>query len=173
MTFDVRFVSALSDRAAYHTLMVEYFQGIVARLSAAGGPDLAPVTLAGETLAHIADTLPPKGRLALAYDPDGRLVGTGSFRLIGADTAEFKRMYVRPEAQRRGLGRKLFEARLSEARAMGCRRIVADTVKGNQPMLSLYAHYGFQHVPRYQGNFNPPELDPFLVYLERPLTETE
>ncbi|WP_170482755.1 GNAT family N-acetyltransferase [Ruegeria arenilitoris] len=166
MTYDVRFVTELRDADAYHALMTEYFQGIASRLSAAGGPELSPAKLADETLAHVEETLPPKGRLAFAYDDDGRIVGTGSFRLINEDTAEFKRTYVRPEAQRTGLGRKLLEARLSEARAIGCRRILADTVKGNVPMLSLYEHYGFSYVQRYPGNFNPPELDPFLVYLE-------
>lgn len=172
MAYDLRFVTELKDPEDYRSLLVDYFDGIVERLSAVGGPDLSPVQLAEQTVEHVEETLPPRGGLVFVADENGRLVGTGCFRRVGSDAAEFKRMYVRPEAQRKGLGRKIFQARLSEARRMGCRRILADTVKGNTPMLSLYEHFGFQHVERYPENFNPPELDPFLVYLELKLDES-
>lgn len=55
---------------------------------------------------------------------------------------------------------------------MGCRRIVADTVTGNLPMLSLYESCGFHRVERYAGNFNPPDLNFCLVYLEKSLPQT-
>lgn len=166
MTHDIRFVSDLSNPDAYHALMVEYFVGIVDKLRVAGGPELDAATLADATVANIADTLPPNGRLAFALDADGQIVGTGAFRLVGNRSAEFKRMFVRPEAQGIGLGRRLFQARIAEARSLGCQRIVADTVKGNVAMLSLYDSYGFRRIPRYRENYNPPDLDPFLEYLE-------
>lgn len=55
---------------------------------------------------------------------------------------------------------------------MGCRRIVTDTVRGNLPMLWLYESCGFHRVERYAGNFNPPDFDPFLVYFEKSLPQT-
>lgn len=173
MSVRIRFVDNLPEPDAYRALMVDYFRGIVELIVAAGGPRLAPEELATKTIAQIDQTLPPKGRLAFALDDEDRLLGTGAFRLIDSQTAEFKRMFVRPEAQRMGIGRTLFEARLAEAKAIGCRRIVADTVRGNTPMLALYETYRFRRVPRYEGNFNAPELDPFLDYLELILSGDE
>ncbi|WP_371933321.1 GNAT family N-acetyltransferase, partial [Ruegeria discodermiae] len=53
--------------------------------------------------------LPPDGRLALARGQDRHLVGCGAMRRIRQDAVEMKRMFVRPEVQGQGLGRRLFE----------------------------------------------------------------
>ncbi|MEL6207761.1 MAG: GNAT family N-acetyltransferase [Pseudomonadota bacterium] len=160
------FVDTPPEREAYRAMMIDFYRGIRELLTAAGGPDLVPEEAADASLAQMDKLLPPVGRLVVARDGAGRIVGTGALRLVGGDAAEFKRMYVRPEARGAGLGRALFEARIAEARALGCRRLLADTVKGNTPMLTLYGRYGFRQIPRFPENFNPPELEPFLVYLE-------
>ena len=49
---------------------------------------------------------------------------------------------------------------------MGCRAVYADTYRGNRPMLNIYERHGFRHIPRYPENANPPEFEPYLVYLE-------
>ena len=74
---------------------------------------------------------------------------------------------MRPQARGLGLGRRLFEHRVDEARKMGCRTLYADTVKGNTAMLAIYEKFGFSYIPRYPENANGPELEPFLVYLTR------
>ncbi|MFY0620031.1 GNAT family N-acetyltransferase [Shimia sp.] len=170
MTLKLEFVSALPDHGAFETLMCDYYQIMCDKLVAVGGPALSPSELAADTLAHIDDLLPPTGRTVLATDADGTLVGCGVIRKVRKDAAELKRMYVRPEAQRLGLGRKLFEMRITESRNMGCRTVYADTIKGNRPMLDMYEHFGFRYIPRYPENANPAELDPYLVYLEHELS---
>ncbi|HEX5481441.1 MAG TPA: GNAT family N-acetyltransferase [Terriglobia bacterium] len=51
---------------------------------------------------------PPAGRLFLAW-LDGRAVGCVAFRKFNSDTAELKRLYVRPEGRGGGLwARNLF-----------------------------------------------------------------
>ena len=77
-----------------------------------------------------------------------------------------KCVFARPEEQGLGLGKRLFEMRIEEARKMGCRTIYADTAKGNRPMLSIYERFGFNSIPHYPENANPPEFEPCLVYLE-------
>jgi GNAT superfamily N-acetyltransferase len=77
-----------------------------------------------------------------------------------------KRMFVRPEARAQGVGSRVFEMRIEEAPKMGCCAVYADTFKGNRPMLEIYERFGFNYIPRYPENANPPELEPFLVYLE-------
>jgi GNAT superfamily N-acetyltransferase len=123
------------------------------------------------SIEHLDEMLPPNGRLALARSQDGRLMGCGALRQIRPDAVEMKRMFVRPEAQGHGLGRRLFEMRIAEAKKMGCRAIYADTVKGNRSMLSMYEKFGFQYIPRYPENANLPEHAPFMVFLEYRIPE--
>jgi GNAT superfamily N-acetyltransferase len=165
MTITLEFVSTLPDPEAFETLMRDYYQIMLGKLLAVGGPDLSSAELAADTMAHIGDLAPPDGRILLAHAEDGTLVGCGVLRKIRDDAVEMKRMYVHPDMQGHGVGRRLFEMRIDEARRMGCRAIYADTVKGNTAMLAMYERFGFSYISRYPENANPPELEPFLVFL--------
>ena len=171
MGIRIEFVAAPPDPLAFEALMREYFRIVTAMLTEAGGPEYEPDELAGNTVAHLGDLAPPEGRLLLATRDDGALMGCGALRRIRPDAAEFKRMFVRPEAQGMGLGRRLFEMRIAEARRMGCTTLYADTVKGNTAMLSMYEKFGFSYIPRCPGNANVPELEPWLVYLEADISK--
>ena len=166
MTANVSFVTEVRDLPAFGKLLTDYYRIVLQILEAAGGPVLRPEALAESSLDHLEEMLPPKGRLVLAHGEDGRLLGCGTLRWIRPDAVEMKRMFVRPEAQGLGLGKRLFEMRIEEARKMGCRAIYADTAKGNRPMLSIYERFGFSYIQRYPENANPPEFEPYLVYLE-------
>lgn len=166
MSYKLEFVTTLPDAAAFETLMQEYYQVMVGKLVGAGGRDQSAAELAADTMAHLDELTPPKGRILLATQNDGKLIGCGVLRKIRADAAELKRMYVRPEAQGSGLGRQLFEMRIAEAQKMGCTALYADTIVGNTAMLSMYERYGFKYISRYPENANAVELDPYLVYLE-------
>lgn len=149
MNIKLNFVETLPDPAAFETLMREYYQIMVDKVVNVGGPTYSAVDLAADTMAHLDDLSPPEGRILLATRDDGTLMGCGVIRKIRPNAAELKRMYVRPEAQGIGLGRRLFEMRIAEARQMGCRALYADTVKGNTAVLSMYEEFGFSYVPRY------------------------
>ncbi len=172
MDVNLSFVPELTDTRAFEALLLEYYRTVLVSFEAAGGPVLAPEDLVQSSIDHLDEMLPPDGRLALARDNDGRLIGCGALRKIREDAVEMKRMFVHPEAQGQGLGRKLFEIRLDEARQMGCQSVYADTVKGNRPMLSMYERYGFRYIPRYPENANPEEFAPYLVFLEYVFPET-
>ncbi|MEM7469895.1 MAG: GNAT family N-acetyltransferase [Pseudomonadota bacterium] len=165
MTVKLDFVTALPDPDAFEAMMRDYYAIMLEKLRAVDGPDLSAKDLAADTMAHLDELTPPEGRLLLATDQNDALLGCGVIRKIRPDAAELKRMFVRPEAQGLGLGRKLFELRLEEARAMGCRAIYVDTIKGNTKMLNMYENYGFSYIPRYAENANDPALEPFLVYM--------
>lgn len=166
MKIHYSFVSELPDPDAFRELMKEYYAVMLNKLHAAGGPCLSADVLAQDTMDHIVDLMPPEGRTLLATRDDGRLLGCGGIRKIRPDAAELKRMFVRPEAQGHGVGRKLFEMRMAEAREMGCRTLYADTVKGNRAMLSMYEAMGFGYVSRYAENANDISIAPYLVFLE-------
>lgn len=69
-------------------------------------------------LANIAKFQPPSGCILLAI-ADDEPVGIVCMQRIGPTTAEVKRMYVRPEKRRAGLGRALLEHQIETAKADG------------------------------------------------------
>jgi len=156
----------IEDPAALKALLREYYETILPRLAAVGGPSLAADTLLEGFDEGLATFLPPEGAVVLAHDERHRLVGCGFLRRIGEGRGELKRLYVMPEAKGRGLGRLLVQERIEAAREMRLSKLFTDTVRGNMPMLSLYASLGFREIPRYEGNANDPALAPHLVYLE-------
>lgn len=162
----LKFVPSVPDNSAFRELLVDYYEDVLVQVRAIGGPDLSATELADDTLSNIDGILPPDNRLILGWNRQGRLIGCGTLRRIRPDAVEMKRMFVRKEARGQGLGRRLFEMRIDEARRMGCRAVYADTAKGNRPMLEIYERFGFRYVPRYPENANPPEYEPYLVYLE-------
>ncbi|OZI74815.1 GNAT family N-acetyltransferase [Bordetella genomosp. 12] len=85
----------------------------------------------------------PRGLMLLAWNA-GVVVGCGGFREVDATTCEMKRVYVRPEARGRQLGRQLMERLLQEARAAGYRRICLDVLPEFLAAQYLYESLGFR-----------------------------
>lgn len=164
------FVESKPDLDELSDILTEYYAQIAERLMAVGGPDLDIEEQVQASLAVIDQFLPPNGGIVLARDSSGYLLGCGFVRMLDADRAELKRLFVRDLARGYGLGRKLIEVRIEKAKEMGATTILADTVRGNSSMLALYDRLGFHETPRYDGNANPEELDAYLVYRKLDLT---
>ncbi len=88
---------------------------------------------------------------------DGVPVGCGALRLVDADTAELKRMYVDPAVRGTGLGRRLVTALEAEAQALGVRRLVLETGVRQAAALALYRATGFHPIPLYGEYCLSPE----------------
>lgn len=77
---------------------------------------------------------------------------------------EMKRLYVRPQYRRQGIGDELIKVLLEEAVKKGYKKMVLDTLERLQPAIKLYSKYGFVNTSAYYEN--PLEN---VVYMEKVL----
>jgi GNAT superfamily N-acetyltransferase len=101
----------------------------------------------------------PEGRLLLA-DGGGAIDGCISLRRLSAGICEMKRLYVRPRARGAGLGRRLVERLLAEARIAGYTEMRLDVLEEFVQAKALYASFGF--APADPVSFNPVPGTAFL-----------
>lgn len=95
----------------------------------------------------------PHGAFLLAL-ADGTALGCSGVRLLDADRAEIKHLYVRPGAQGGGVGRIIL-GRLHEIAAeLGARRVVLDTHSSLTRAAALYRSFGYAPIPAYNDNSN-------------------
>jgi putative acetyltransferase len=94
-----------------------------------------------------ADLADPQGHydaVWIAVDKDNSVVASVAMRRLDAEAVELKRMYVRPEARGKGLGRRLLDTALTWAREQRAERVVLDTTEEMQAARHLYERAGFR-----------------------------
>jgi putative acetyltransferase len=147
---DIRLVvpDSPEDFDATRTILREY--------AAALGVDLCFQNFDAELAGLPGEYAAPAGHLLLAL-VDGAIAGCGGYRaLTDADQAnacEMKRLYVRPAFRRFGLGRRLAEVLMEEARRAGYSVMLLDTLDDMEAARELYASLGFVETAPYY--FNP------------------
>lgn len=94
---------------------------------------------------------PPEGRLYLARW-DRAAAGCGGLRKLDGGRCELKRLYVRPAFRGRRVGEALLERLIGDARAVGYRQMLLDTLPFMESALRLYRRFGFSGIPRYNDS---------------------
>lgn len=103
----------------------------------------------------------PRGVLAIA-SLDGFPAGTVALRPLDLDACELKRLYVRPQFRRRGVGRALMKWIVDQARLLGYRTAHGDTLPMMTEAMQMYHDFGFR-VMDHPFSRNPT---PGAIYLE-------
>lgn len=152
-------------------LLAAHLSWVQRKLCALGAPDLDLMVHSERFFEHFDDMLPPNGAFFLAHTSEGEAVGTGALRRVSLSVAEMKHLYVVPKMRGTGVGQTLIDARIQAARDLGVRTLVADTFKGNDPMIRLYRRIGFEDAEPYESAVATisPELVPFLKYFQMEL----
>lgn len=132
----LREASTPAEVAAARELFAEYARSVD-----------APCCFAGFER-ELADL--PRGYflILLAFENDAP-AGCVALRAHDEDSAEVKRLYVRPAYRGRGMGRALIEAAIGAARARGCARLLLDSLPSMREALALYRELDFREVPPY------------------------
>jgi GNAT superfamily N-acetyltransferase len=86
---------------------------------------------------------------------DKGVAGCVALRPSDANRGEFKRLYVRPAWRGQGLGLKLLDWVIAQARQHGYRELVADTMPEMATALAMYERAGFERTAPYSADPTP------------------
>ncbi len=95
---------------------------------------------------------PPDGRLYLAF-VDEKPAGCIALRKLEDGICEMKRLYLNDAARGQGIGKKLIEKLIGDAREIGYKKMRLDTFPPKMgKAVSLYESYGFRPIHAYYDN---------------------
>ena len=101
-----------------------------------------------------------RGAFLVAYSVKDSL-GCGAIRRLDVDTAEIKRMYVKPSVRRMGLARRLLRALEEEARVLRVREIVLETGTLQPEAIALYSSSGYSKIKAF-GEYAEHPMSVFM-----------
>ena len=102
----------------------------------------------------------PYGRLYLAFY-NGVLAGCIGLRKIDSENCEMKRLYVKPQFRGKKIASFLVKHIIEEARKIGYKHILLDTLPFLETAIIMYKNYGFYEIESY--NNSPMDN---LIYLK-------
>ena len=156
MQFDIRYacddiINARELFAEYAKLLVEAESRIVYYL------DLQGYDSEAENLDEKYGL--PDGRFYIAY-LEGKAAACIALRKMNDAECELKRLYVKAEFRGQGIATALLELVIADARDIGYRFMLLDTLPALKEALKLYEKKGFYRIGPY--NDNPVEDSVFL-----------
>ncbi len=137
-------VTTAADCAIVRALLSEY--------AAALDVDLGFQGFEAELEALPGDYVRPAGVLLLARDGNEHLGCVAVHAWAAPDIAELKRLYVRPSARGRNVGRLLTQAAIAFAGSAGYATVRLDTLPSMHAAQAMYAAMGFRAIAPYRLN---------------------
>ena len=158
MSLEIRTAESQCDIDACRALMLEYAQWLEDESCLSG--------FAGEMAGLPGKYAPPDGELLLAII-GGEPAGCIAFQKFDEGVAEAKRLWVRPQFRKHGLGVALLHRMIAGAQAAGYRRVVFHTLPQMADALRLYYSLGFEPAEAYYQNALPG-----VMFFKKDLTPT-
>jgi GNAT superfamily N-acetyltransferase len=93
----------------------------------------------------------PDGRLYIAYDGDAAAACI-AIKKLSETSCEMKRLYVRPQYRGNGLAKTLVNLILNDAKRIGYKSMLLDTLPGLKSAITLYESLGFYKIPCYNNS---------------------
>jgi len=95
----------------------------------------------------------PEGGIVLCK-LNNECIGCVGVRKIDSNTAELKRMFIKPAFQKKGAGKMLLQKAVELAQSLNYNTIRLDTLNHMTAAISLYKNYGFYEIAAYYHNPN-------------------
>lgn len=100
-----------------------------------------------EILEHPETTILQKGGHIFMVYVEGQAAGCGALIPLGQGVYELSKMAVSPRLRGLGIGRKLLEHTISQAKAIGAKSLFLGSNAKLANAVHLYESVGFRHVP--------------------------
>lgn len=94
----------------------------------------------------------PEGKLLVAVDEYGNVLGMVAYHKHSDERCEMKRLYVSPEYRGMTLGDELVSEITQHAKDAGFKEMVLDTITPLQSAIHLYKKMGFEECKAYYNN---------------------
>jgi GNAT superfamily N-acetyltransferase len=140
-----------ADTTARYQVARALIEEYALQIGASMGVDLCFQNLSAELDQLPVMYGPPSGFMLLA-GRDEEWVGCCALRRTSDQVCEMKRLYVKSSARGVHLGRLLAERLITQARTLGYRRMVLDTLEDMISARRLYGSLGFRETTPYYLN---------------------
>jgi putative acetyltransferase len=107
------------------------------------------------TTDHLYEMFQERGSIYFVAEQNGQIMGgAGIYPSEGLppDTCELVKMYLRPEARGKGLGKLLIDSCLKFARGFGYQQVYIETMPELKKAVSIYEKFGFEYLTGPLGN---------------------
>ena len=147
---NIELVQAYTDKAAVKTLFTEYTNMLIEGDSRF--KEYLQLQNYDDELEHLeAKYGLPDGRLYLVYC-DGVVAGCIGLRKIDDRNCEMKRLYVKPQFRGKRIGDCLVRKIIADAKEIGYRHMLLDTLPFLKAAIRMYQKYGFYEIPGYNNS---------------------
>jgi GNAT superfamily N-acetyltransferase len=163
----IKIITANSNQHAPHIreLCWEYLQWANGRINEEFKVNFDIATLLEEDMESLGKFMPPDGRLLLAYTKDYP-AGITCLKKLTESIGEIKRMYVRQESRKQGLGNALINRLIQDAQQIGYQKIRLDSARFMKDAHQLYKSFGFKEIEAYEGSEIPIEFQDNWIFME-------
>jgi GNAT superfamily N-acetyltransferase len=132
-------------------LIREYLEWLNERLAREYGMEFDVEAMVKSDLSDTHKFHPPQGRFYLARY-QYQIAGVGCLKRLEPSVGEVQRMYVAPTFRGKGIGRAIANQLIDDARAIGYKRLVLESLEFLDAAHSLYRSLGFHDIDPYVDN---------------------